>query len=153
MKRRTGLASLLITSLLLLQACAGPKALEYRELKGFRLHSASLQQATIVVDLQFYNPNSYGLRLKNGDVDAYLNGKFVGKARLDEGVAVPARDTFTMPVTITAPLAGLVGNAVNLLTKQEQLIPVRLEGAIRAGKGGVFVPVKVHYEGTQRVKL
>lgn len=153
MKRIAGILSSLVFSLLLLQSCAKPKALEYRDFKGVRLHNASLQQATIVLDLQFYNPNHYGLRLKNGDIDAYLNGKFAGKATLDESVAVPPQDTFTMPVTITANLGSLLSNALSLLTKQEQLIPVKLEGVIRAGKGGVFVPVKVHYEGTQRVRL
>lgn len=153
MKRVAGILSLFIPAMLFLQACSKPKALEYRDLKGARLHSATLQQATIVLELEFYNPNHYGLNLKNGDIDAYLNGKFAGKATLDESISVPARDTFTMPVTIVANMSSLVSNAMSLLTKQEQLIPVKLEGMIRAGKGGVFVPVKVHYEGVQRVRL
>jgi LEA14-like dessication related protein len=153
MKPFAGIFSAIALCALVLQSCSKPKALEYRDLKGARIHNATLQQATVVLDLLFYNPNNYGLRLKNGDVDAYLNGKLAGKATLDESVSVPARDTFTMPVTITASLGSLLSNAMSLLTKQEQLIPVKLEGMIRAGKGGVFVPVKVHYEGMQKLQL
>ncbi len=153
MKRIAGISALLFSCMLLLQACAKPKALEYRDLKSARIHSATLQTVTVVLELQFYNPNHYGLNLKNGDINAYLNGKYAGKATLDESVSVPAQDTFVMPVTITAGLGSILNNAIGLLGKQEQLIPVKLEGTIRAGKGGVFVPVKVNYEGTQRVKL
>lgn len=153
MKRLSGILSLIVAAVILLQGCSKPKALEYRDFKGARLHSASLQQATVILELEFYNPNHYGLSLKNGDIDAYLNGKFVGKATLDESVSVPAHDTFTMPVTIVASLGSLLSNAMGLMTKKEQELPVRLEGMIRAGKGGVFVPVKVRYEGVQRIQL
>lgn len=146
--------TLLIGTILLAAAgCSRPKALVYQDLRGIRVQQADFQQATIVLELQFYNPNSYGLSLKNGDVDAYLNDRYVGKATLDERTAVPARDTFTMPVSITAKLSSILVNALDIVANGGREVPVRLQGTIRAGKGGVFVPVKIHYEGRQRLNL
>ena len=137
----------------MLSSCSQPKALVYQDLRNFRVHQVDLQQATIVLDLQFYNPNGYGLSLKNGDLDAYFNDKYLGKATLDERTAIPARDTFLLPVTVTADLRNLITNALDLLTTKNKDVLVRLQGTVRAGKGGIFISVPMHYEGRQRITL
>lgn len=145
--------TLLITTLLLATGCEQPKALVYQDLRGVHVQHASFQQATIVLDLQFYNPNNYTLSLKNGDVDAYISDKYLGKATLNERTAVPAHDTFMMPVAVTANLGSILSNAFDIIANKDKEVPVRLQGTIRAGKGGVFIPVKINYEGRQRLHL
>jgi len=148
------LCVLVVTMLTLaMTGCSQPKALVYQDLRNFRVHTLNLQQATIVLDLQFYNPNGYGLSLKNGDLDAYFNDKYVGKATLDERTDIPARDTFLLPVSVTADLNDLMTNAFDLLATKDKDVLVRLQGTIRAGKGGIFISVPVHYEGQQRINL
>jgi LEA14-like dessication related protein len=137
----------------LLAACSQPRALVYQDLRNFRVHKVDLQQATIVLDLKFYNPNSYGLSLKNGDLDAWLNDRYLGKATLAERTSIPARDTFLLPVSVTADLRNILSNAFDLLARPDQDVPVRLRGTIRAGKGGIFIGVPVRYEGRQRLRL
>jgi LEA14-like dessication related protein len=136
-----------------LTACSQPKALVYQNVQNIRVHQVNLQQATLVVELQFYNPNNYGLNLKNGDLDAWFNNRYLGKATLDERTVVPSHDTFILPVTITAELKNIVSNAIDLLTKQSSDVLVRLQGSVRAGKGGVFINIPVHYEGHQEIRL
>ena len=133
--------------------CSQPKALVYQDLRNFRVHAVNLQQATVVLDLQFFNPNNYSLSLKNGDLDAYFNDKYLGKATLDERTAVPSRDTFLMPVSVTANLGNILTNAVELLTSGNSDVMVRLEGKVRAGKGGVFIGVPIRYKGRQKIHL
>lgn len=137
----------------LLLSCSKPKPLVYRDIKNVRVHNMDFRQATIVLDLQFYNPNGYGLSLKNGDLDAYISDKYIGKATLDERTMIPARDTFVLPVSVTANLGSLLNNAISIITHAEQNLPVRLQGTVRAGKGGVFFPVKVNYSGMQKIRL
>ena len=145
------LIALLMCAALL--GCARPKALVYQDVRSFRVHKADLQQVTIVLELQFYNPNNYGLSLKNGDLDAYFNEKYLGKATLEERTAIPARDTFLLPVTVTTDPGNLLANALELLTAQGKEVLVRLQGTVYAGKGGVFIGVPVRYEGGQRIHL
>jgi LEA14-like dessication related protein len=139
--------------LLFCLGCMQPKALVYQDVRNFRVQKVDLQEATIVLDLLFYNPNNYGLSLKNGDLDAYFNDKYLGKATLDERTAIPARDTFLLPVSVTADLRSLITNALELLTRKNLDVLVRLQGKLRAGKSGIFIGVPVHYEGRQRINL
>ena len=154
-ERKLGRVYFMIIGLLVLAStgCSQPQALVYQDLRNFRVHAANLQQATVVLDLQFYNPNNYSLSLKNGDLDAYFNGKYLGKATLDERTAIPARDTFLMPVSVTANLGDILTNVMELLTNGNQEVMVRLEGNVRAGKGGIFIGVPVRYKGLQHIHL
>lgn len=151
--KELSIALFISTLMLAVAGCSQPKALVYQDLRGIHVQHASFQQATIVLDLQFYNPNSYTLSLKNGDVDAYISDKYLGKATLNEQTAAPARDTFTMPVAITANLGSILSNTFGIIANKDQEVPVRLQGTIRVGRGGVFVPVKINYEGRQRLHL
>ena len=141
------------TAAMAFAGCSQPKALVYKDLRNFRVQELTLQRVTVVLDLLFYNPNNYGLSLKNGDLDAYFNSKFLGKAILDERTAIPARDTFLLPVSVTADLSNILTNALEVLTNSNAEVLVRLQGSIRAGKGGVFIGVPVKYEGRQRIHL
>ncbi len=145
--------ALLLFSLALMIGCAKPKALVYKDVTGVRVQKLDLEQAVIVLDLKFYNPNSYSLSLKNGDLNAYISDRFVGKATVDERTAIPARDTFMLPVSVTANLSTLVTNALRLLRHNNEALPVRLQGTVRAGKGGVFFPIHVNYSGMQKISL
>ncbi len=134
-----------------LQSCAQVKALEYQDVEHFRVQQVDLQQATFVTDLRFYNPNSYSLSLKDGDIDVYFSDRYAGKAVLDERTIVPAKDTFLLPVSFTAGLQSIFTNALDILANKE--ITVRLQGSIKAGKGRIFIRVPVKYEGRQQINL
>lgn len=142
---------LLLLLLLSLVGCAQPKSLVYQDVAAVRVHKADLNAATVVVDLRFYNPNRYSVTLKDGDIDAYFNDRYLGKAILDERTHVPARDTFLLPVTITASLESIFTNALAMLVNKEVL--VRLQGSLKAGKAGIYVRVPVRYEGRQQLGL
>src|ERR1043165_2770534 len=98
-----------------LTACAQPKALQYQGLQHFRIQQADLSKATLVADLQFFNPNHHSVSVKSGQLDAYLNGRYLGKAILDEQTLIPSNDTFLLPVKITAALGDIFNNAIDLI--------------------------------------
>jgi len=125
------------------------KALQYQDVSSVRVEKADLEQATLVADLRFYNPNSYRMELKDGDVDAYINDQYVGKALLDQRTVVPARDTFLLPVAITVRMEKIFTNALDLLSDKE--IKVRLDGNVKAGKRGLFINIPVKYEGAHKI--
>lgn len=146
------LSYLLFCCLLLsLDGCAQPKSLVYQDVAAVRVHKVDLNAATVVADLRFYNPNRYSVNLKDGDIDAYFNDRYLGKAILDERAYVPAKDTFLLPVTITASLESIFANALDMLVNKAVL--VRLQGSLKAGKAGIYIRVPVRYEGRQQLDL
>ena len=102
------------------------------------------------MDLRLFNPNKYPLKLKDADVDVFLNGNKLGTMLLSECFPVPGLDTFSMPVTLDVDLKNVLPNALQLLMNPE--VDIRLEGSVKAGRHGVYLNVPVHYEGKQDLR-
>ncbi len=130
-------------------SCANPKSLVYQDVKNFSIMTLSLHP-DIGMDLQFYNPNNFGVTLKDANIGLYINDKFIGNGSLQNTFHVPAADTFLLPVKLRADLTGLFAHAYSLLANRE--VTVRLEGSVKSGKG-VFVTIPIHYEGTKKLNV
>jgi len=139
--------------LLTLGACTQPKALVYQDIKGFKVQSLDLQQINVELDLLLYNPNHFSVDLKNGNLDAFINDRSLGKASIDERSTIPGHHSFIIPVTVHTTLSALFANALELLANKNKSVYVSLSGNIRAGKRGIFVNVPIHYEGRQKLNL
>lgn len=133
----------------LLVSCSNPRDLEYQDVKNFRLMELSMKPK-VGMDVQFYNPNKFGMTMKDADVDLYLNGKLVGHAQLDNSYDVPGLDTFLLPVTLTADLQQVLPNALAILANNK--IEVELKGRVKAGRG-VFINIPINYKGEQELNI
>jgi LEA14-like dessication related protein len=134
---------------ILFAACANPKNLEYQNVKNFRILNLSLQP-DIGMDVQFYNPNTFGVTMKEADINVFINDKMIGTGRLQKAYAVPASDTFLLPVVLKADLKSLFSNTYSILSNR--LVTVKLQGHVKAGKG-VFVNIPINYEGKQQLNV
>lgn len=143
------LLALLLLPLLLLTSCANPKDLVYQDVKNFRLMELSMKPK-VGMDVQFFNPNKFGMTMKDADIDLYLNGKLVGKAKLADTYNVPANDTFLLPVNLTADLQQILPNAMAILANNS--VDVELKGYVKAGRG-VFVNIPINYKGKQELNV
>lgn len=130
---------------LLLVSCRQPKDLVYKSVQNF-----GLQKGKALMDISFYNPNKYKLKVKNVDLDVYLNGARLGKMNVSRPVAVPRMDTFTVPVSMEVDLKNLLPNALQLAFSSD--MSVKLQGNVKAGRHGVFKNVPVNYEGKQDIR-
>jgi len=144
---------LALGTLLSLGSCSQPKALVYQDIKGFKVQSIDLQQITVELDLLLYNPNRFSVDLKNGNLDAFINDRSLGKASIDERSTIPGHHSFIIPVTVHTTLSALFANALELLANKNKSVYVSLSGNIRAGRKGIFVIVPIHYEGQQKLNL
>ncbi|OSZ82765.1 hypothetical protein CAP35_05740 [Chitinophagaceae bacterium IBVUCB1] len=133
----------------MLAACASPKDLVYQDVKNFRVNKISLRPE-VGMDVQFYNPNKYGMMLKDANVDLYINNKLAGHAMLTEKFQVPASSTFLLPVTLVADLKNILPNAMSLLANEE--VSIRLTGNVKAGKG-IMVNIPIQYEGKKKLNV
>lgn len=135
--------------IMILASCASPKDLVYQDVKNFRVNKISANPE-VGLDVQFFNPNSYGMTLKDANVDFYINHKLVGKATLEKTFNIQGNSTFLLPVNLTADLSSVMNNALALLANDSVL--VTLKGNVKAGKG-VFVNVPINYEGKKKLNL
>lgn len=132
-------------------SCSSPKALEYKTYHNFSVDKFGFNNSTISLDLQYYNPNNFGMQLKNTDLDIFINGILLGHSSLDTLIRIPRRDTFSIPVKFDVDMQNAFKNAWNTLMGKEVL--VRLSGKVRVGKANVFMSLPVEYETKQTFSM
>lgn len=140
---------LILPVLFLLASCGNPQELEYQDVRNFRVEELSMTPQ-IGMDVQFYNPNKFGMSMKDGMIDVFINQKQIGTATLQRSYDVPAADTFLVPVSLKADLKSVVANSLTLLTNQT--VMVELKGHVKAGRG-VFVNVPINYKGEHKLNV
>ena len=148
MNKKIGLPGLLIIAFL---SCSSPKALEYESYQNFKVNKFGFDKSTISLDLQYYNPNNFGMQLRNTDLDIFINGNLLGHSSLDTLLRIPRRDTFSIPVKFDVNMQNVFKNAWNTLMGEEVL--VRLSGKVRVGKANVFMNLPVEYETKQTFSM
>lgn len=146
-KRFFGIFLILLAGLL---SCSQPKQLVYQDVKNFRIGNLDVTQPKVGMDLQFFNPNSFSLTLKDASIDVYINDQFIGHGNLTSSFQVPAADTFLMPVILSADLKNVFSNALAIVFNKE--VKVRLQGSVKAGRG-VMLSIPIYYEGTQKLHV
>lgn len=132
-------------------SCSSPKALEYKTYHNFSIRDLGFTKSTVSLDLEYYNPNNFGLQLKNTDLDIYIDGKMLGHSTSDSLIQIPRKNTFLLPVTFIVDMRNAFKNAWSTLSGKE--VSLRLSGKIKLGKGNVFMSLPVEYESKQTFSM
>ena len=104
------------------------------------------------MDIRLYNPNNCTIKLKQADIDVFLNGKLLGQLKVNGKYAVPKLDTFSLPVLMDIDridLTNVLTSAFQVLTGSDMTL--KITGTIKAGRHGVYIKVPVDFEGKQDV--
>jgi LEA14-like dessication related protein len=129
-------------------ASAQLRAMVYQDVENLKIQQADNNKAIISLDIKLYNPNHYKLRLKDGDVDVFVNGNKLGKLQMQDKLEVPKQDTFLIPALLNVDLQALLPNALQLVLSNG-VADITLSGSIKAGRHGIFISIPVNYEDKQ----
>jgi LEA14-like dessication related protein len=132
-------------------SCSTPKELEYQDYKNFHLERLGFNASRVTLDLQYYNPNNFGLQLKRTDLDIFINNTFLGNSASDTLINIPRRDTFLLPIKFDMDMKNVFKNAFNSLTGNE--VTVKVTGKVKVGKANVYMSMPVNYEGKHKFSL
>ena len=131
-------------------SCSQPKNLVYQNVQNFKLNGLGLNKSNISMDVKLYNPNKFSIKLKDADVDIYVNQSYIGKMFVVKGqYAIPKTDTFLLPINVDVDLKSVLPNAIKLLFDKH--IDIKVTGKIKAGKNGVYVSIPINYEGKHEI--
>lgn len=142
---------MLLVGLLLCQACSSPKGLEYITYQNFSVISLGFKSSLVGMDLKYYNPNNFGMQLKNSDLDIYIDGAKFGHSTSDSLITIPRRDTFVLPIKFDVDMQNLYKNAWNTFRGKE--VTIKLSGKLKVGKGNVFMSFPLDYESKETFSL
>jgi len=132
-------------------SCSAPKALEYKTYHNFSVEKLGFNTSAIKLDLEYYNPNNFGMQLKNSDLDIFIDGNLFGHSSFDTLIRIPRRDTFLLPVKFDVEMQNIFKNALSTLMGKEVI--VKLTGKLRIGKANLFMTLPVNYESKQTFSI
>lgn len=135
--------------LVVMAGCGKMKEPEFRRLEGFQLKNLGLSEATIRFHATYYNPNNFGVTVKETGLDVQINGAPLGRFTQPNEIAVEKAAEFSIPLEARIGIAeALKLDVPNLIGKE---VMIEANGSVRVGKGGVFVTRPITYSGKQLV--
>ena len=134
-----------------IMSCSAPKALEYSSYKNLSVEKLGFTNSEVKLDLEYFNPNNFGLQLKRTELDIFINNTFLGHSTSDTSINIPRRDTFSLPIKFSVDMQNLFKNTWNTFAGNEVLIKVT--GKLKLGKANIFMSMPVNYEGKYKFSL
>ncbi len=119
--------------------------------KNFKIERIGFGSSAVTLDLEYFNPNNFGLQLRRTELDIFLNGTYLGKSISDTMINIPGRDTFTLPIKFAVDMKNLFKNAWSAIAGNEVL--VKVNGRISIGKANVFMSMPIDYEGKHKFSI
>lgn len=149
--RRINIVLFLLSIFLIFQSasCTKVKELEYKGIDKVSVQSVSLSKMSLLVNLKYYNPNAFGIDVKQTQLSLYLNNHFIGLADQPEKTQIPKQSDFIFPVVVHFDPIKALGTAFSsIFSKSNQLT---IQGSAKLGKGGVYMTVPLNI--TENISL
>lgn len=108
---------------------------------------------TLKANAVFYNPNNMRGKLKNIDVEIFVNGKKAANVKQDYNTKIPARAEFTVPLQVNLAIKELGTMETIWGVLGGKKFEVRYLGSVRLSYKGVPFKVPVDYKDDVRVRF
>jgi LEA14-like dessication related protein len=135
----------------LMSACNKPQSFEYRGMQNLKIDSVGLAKSRISLELVYFNPNNFGVDLRNVSCDVYINHNYLGKYVLDTLMRITKRSEFAIPSSMQVDMKNIYKNSLNTLLSKQVLVELR--GSTRVGKSGIFITVPFNYSAMETFSL
>lgn len=143
--------AILITLPLLHVSCVTPKVLEYRNYNNIRFENVGFATTTLKIDLNYFNPNNFSLKLKSTDLDIFINNIYLGNTYQEYQIDIPKFNEFAIPLNINVDMKNILKNSLHAFANKE--VTIKISGSIKIGKANTFISFPVNYEEKQQFSI
>ena len=143
---------------IILTAIAHTGCIEYKEVKvvdvtGIGIKDISVKGIKIEVSMQIKNPNKYAISIVDSDLDIYLKGNKMGKAKLQEKITLPKKSNkihrFTIQSSLKEVSSGILPLMMSIISNKA--VDLQIKGDIKARAKGISKKFPVDFK--ENVKL
>lgn len=116
-------------------SCSSAIPLQYKNLENVKIQKNN-EEPSVLLDVQLYNPNPIGIKLKELNAAVAVDGKTVGNAAIENALRIKRKSEFVLPIvceTSYTQLGELLKNSAGLFLSGKE-IPVSLSGTITIKK-------------------
>ena len=142
--------AVLVLAMLSLTACQKPdQDIVLKQVRDVVADATS--EPTLKAEAVFFNPNKMSGRLKNIDVEIFVNGKKAGKVDTDYSIRIPANGEFSVPLEVKLNMneLGTLDTIIGMLGGKK--FDIRYLGNLRLSYHGVPVKVPIDYKSQIKV--
>ena len=136
--------------LIIFSGCTKIKEPQFRRIDNFHLKNFGLQEAVVAFNVSYFNPNNFGVTVKEAAADVYLDSVYLGKFVQDSTIAVKKNAEFSIPLSGTVSLQTVLNLNLQELSQREVLL--RANGNVKVGKAGIFITKPFNYQGKDRIQ-
>jgi LEA14-like dessication related protein len=110
-------------------------------------------EPTLKAEAVFYNPNDVGGKLKNIDVEIFVNGKKAGEVDKDYKIKIPPKGEFTVPLEVKLNMKelGLLDTILGMIGGKK--FDVEYKGRLKLLYRGIPMSFPVDYKSQIRVSF
>src|SRR5215207_2588018 len=135
---------------IVLAGCGKVKEPEFRRVGQFKVKSLGLLQTTIGFNVTYFNPNNFGVTVKETSADVYMDSVFLGKFIQDSTIGVQKNAEFSIPLSGSISLQTAL--QMNIQDVGQREILLKAEGSTKVGKAGIFINKPIKYVGKHRLE-
>jgi len=121
----------------------GPSAPEYVRTKDWKIEKLETGNLVFTAKAVFYNPNKAKAKLREVNLDVYVNDKYIGKIIQTEKIKINGKSSFDIPLRMEFNLKDsgldLLGSLITLVTNKKFIVDMK--GFIKMNV--FFIPFKV----------
>jgi len=136
---------------LVMNACNKPQSFEYRGMQNLKIDSIGLESSKISLELVYFNPNNFGVDLRNVNCDVYINHNYLGKYVLDTVMHIAKRSEFSIPSSMNVDMKNIFKNAIGTFLSRQVLVEIK--GSTKVGKSGFFITVPFTYSAMEKFSM
>jgi hypothetical protein len=137
------------SAVVLLSSCGKIQDPQFRRLEDFGIKSFGIEKIDLQFKVTYFNPNNFGVNVKEAGADFYIDSVYMGKFIQDQDVEVGRNTEFSVPFSGSVPVATALKLKLNDLANRELL--VQANGSVKLGKAGVYITKPFAYSGKHRV--
>jgi LEA14-like dessication related protein len=132
-------------------SCKKPQGFDYRDVRNVKVNKLGFDTTTLMMDLVYFNPNNFGVTLKNVDCDIFINKNYLGHYKLDTVMKIEKKSEFSLPSRLNINMKNIYKNALSLVFNKE--IELNVKGSSRVSKLGLNINVPFNYTGKHQLNI
>jgi LEA14-like dessication related protein len=132
-------------------SCGKVQEPQFRRIENFGVKNVSLQDATVGLEITYFNPNGFGVAVKEAVIDLYIDTVFIGQFLQPNQIDVTGEAEFSIPIEGKVSWRKIAQSNLHKQAGKEVL--VKADGSVKVGKGGVFVKKAIKYSGKHVLDL
>lgn len=122
---------------------------QFKKLEGFGIKKLSIKETVIGFKATYFNPNNFGVAVKEASFDVYIDSLYLGKFSQSHEITVQKSSSFSIPMEGRISLEkALQFNIPNMMGKE---VGIKALGIVKLGKAGVFITKNVDYQGRHKL--